>query len=106
MSVVETTSRGVRPNIYLRTPHLRYLRAVAEQESITLSGAFAAIINQHGDTMLHSPRRVEKVVPHVFLTQEQLGILDRLAAHMGITRSDMARRLIDEAMGSRILEAC
>lgn len=92
--------------IHLRTPHMRYLRTVAERESMTLSGVFATIIAYHGDVMMQSPLRVEKVPLHVFMTSDQLAILDRLAVLWGVKRSEVARRLIDQAMDERILEAC
>jgi hypothetical protein len=104
VSVTDVPRRAHHASLHLRVPHVRYLRYIADRDSIPISGAIAAIIAGHAEAALQDRRSVKKARQHFTIQEEHMELLDRLAARLGLTRSDMMRRLIDHAMGERTLE--
>lgn len=90
----------VGANIGLRTTHLRYLRMKADHDGISLSRALAGIIAAQAPDASRTLCRIEKVWVHLNLQPDHMEALDALAVRMGLTRSDVVRRLIDQARGA------
>ncbi len=107
MSAIELP-RIADATLWLRTPQANYLRRFADTEGVTFSRALAMIIAEYAEQSfdLQTNRPVQKVRQHFFLTEDHLATLDRLTVDFGLSRSEVARRLIDRARGARILEMC
>jgi hypothetical protein len=88
-----------RIDVFLRTRHAAYLRRLANREDVSLSRAFAMVVEDilPAPTPTNSPAKVRA---KMVICPENLAVLDKLARDGGISRSDVARRLIDEAMAS------
>ncbi len=89
-------------DISLRTPHVHYLEYLAEQQGLSVSGAFGFIVEKHAALALltYKPPRKEK--KHLLIEPRHADILDKLAIRSGLFKADIARRLIDEAMAKDV----
>lgn len=91
----------VKPTVtlHLRTRQARFLSEVASREDISLSRALARVIESYkpNPTGALPPPRARKAMRHLAITPSHLAVLDKLALDWGLTRTDVARRLIDEA---------
>lgn len=85
-------------DVTLRDPHVAYLERLAEREEISVSAAFANILEQRAIGMGTTERPPRKARKHFSITEPHLALLDRLTVRLGLKRSDVARRLIDWAM--------
>lgn len=82
---------------------MAYLRRRSEIHGSNLSDALAAVIEEIAlGNAACSPRIARKARAHVALSSEHLALIDRQAVRLGVVRSDVVRRLIDEAM-TRVL---
>lgn len=90
---------GARVTVRLLTPQRNYLEYVAERDEISLSRSLGLIIEGHGLGMrAHGRLPVRKTPINFVINLPHLAILDQLAGQWGLTRSDVARRLIDGAL--------
>lgn len=87
-------------DLTLRTRQVLHLEYLAEREDTTLSGALAIVLDEaKGSAADQSPTRKSiKIRKHFSLRPEHVEFLDRLASKFGLLRSDMGRRLIDQAV--------
>lgn len=96
---MERSERYVPIDLTLRSQHIQYLEYIAERDEIPLSRALGTLIERKmsvaSPAASRAPRKVDK---HVTVLSSHLAWLDRLAARLGIQRSDAVRRLIDEAL--------
>lgn len=96
---------------YLRSPQLAYLRRISEREGVSLSQALGSIIETQAEVASDQSSSSRKARTTLTLEPAQLALLDRLALKLGLSRSDVARRLIDHAQandpwGSRPVLKC
>lgn len=87
-------------DLRLRTQQALYLRRAAERDDVTLSDVFANIVERYAEIARHAPRSPRKDRCHVSISPEHLTILNKLSVMWGLSRSDVARRLIDGAVAS------
>lgn len=82
----------------LRSQHSEYLNRVAQREDTTVSAVLAGIIEAYAQpSETESKRSARKARPHLSIKPEHLALLDGLALRLGLSRSDVTRRLIDDA---------
>lgn len=83
----------------LRTQQADYLRYIADRDSTTLSAAFGAIVeNYRSRQMPLQARSPQKIRTQLYVATIDRDFLDGLAIVLGVYRSDVARRLIDDAV--------
>lgn len=82
--------------VWLRTPHLRYLRRVAEHQDIPISHVFGAILDEYA-SISESAQTPRKELVHLRLNVERIAVWNRLSVTMGVSKAEVARRIIDEA---------
>lgn len=92
----------VKVRIRLLNYHVDYLEYVADQDDLTMSKVVADILDAFEE--FHPPKHTmptqkDRVNITLSLTHDQL--LDRLSARWGVSRSEVARRLIDRAARNR-----
>jgi hypothetical protein len=94
------TKRRVGPiDLTLRTQQLQYLEYLAERDELPLSRALARIIDRCAEVpWSHPVNPTKKARKHFFLAPKHIALLDQLSVIWGLPRSDVARRLIDEAL--------
>jgi hypothetical protein len=89
----------VRVNLYLRSRQIQYLEYLAERHECALSHAVGRIVGRARQTTdLEVGRPAQKECRHFSLDQTHIGFIDLLAAKWGVNRSEVARRLIDDAL--------
>lgn len=98
-----STNAAPRPknsvDVRLRSREVAYLEYLAERDEISVSKAFGLVVERHAQSAETLPRRpIRKVRSHFWMKPEHLVILDRLAVKWGVFRSDVARRLIGQAL--------
>jgi len=91
--------------LHLRSHHTAYLGAVAEREEVTLSQAFAAMIERYGNIVSVDYKSPHKARQHLSIGADHLQMLEARAARAGVSRSEMSRRVIDAAMIDAMIEA-
>lgn len=83
----------------LLSHEVKFLERYAAQEEISVSRALGRVIDESAwlplDTRRKSPSQVNR---HLWLTDESLALLERLRARMGLSRSDVVRRILDGAI--------
>lgn len=86
-------------DLYLRSKQVGYLEYLAERHDCHLSHAVGQIVGRARQTVdVETVRPQEKVRIHLVLDVTHLSFIDRLGVVWGIWRSDVVRRLIDDAM--------
>lgn len=86
----------------LRTQQADYLERVAESEETSLSQAFGSILEaMAGETDIPAKSPTWRVRKHLVIDPRHQDVLNRLAAKWGLSKSDVARRLIDQASAAR-----
>lgn len=91
--------RDRRTKVYLRTQQFHYLEYVAERDEITLSKAFASVLDSFKST--HKPTLKPtnyKRVLCMALTADEHAFLARVATDRGVKPSIIARQIIDMVM--------
>ncbi len=85
-------------DLTLRTQHVQYLEYIADRDDIPLSHALEKVLADAaaGDAPPNG-RRTVKIRKHFSIAVAHVTFLDTMAARLGLWRSDVARRLIDEA---------
>ena len=87
----------LRLDVVLRTHQHTWLRGVADRQDTSISRVFGTLIESRPAPMRsRSPPKESRA--HVVILPHHLAMLDRLAIEAGVNRSEMARRLIDEAL--------
>ena len=86
--------------INLRSRHAEYLEELSAKEAFTQSEVLAALLQRHTSSTDAKRLSVYKTRKHLGITGENLAILDRLAVQLGFSRSEVVRRLIDEAINT------
>lgn len=81
----------------LRTQHVAYLRDAARWGNLDISKAFGAAIDAATGAACKAGSTGKPLRVHVSIKSGHLAILDRMAIETGLSRSEVARRLIDEA---------
>ncbi len=83
----------------LRTQHVDYIEYLAERDDTNFSRAFGALleakIQPSPDKRSKPPRKIRK---RMMFIAYHLELLDQLSEKLGLSRSDTARRIIDEAL--------
>ena len=88
-------------DLRLRTHHAECLHIIARRDEISVSKAFANILEKHADLTdpsISEPAHKSRL--HLWASLTHIAILDRLSVKWGLTRSDVARRLIDRELAS------
>lgn len=90
----------VRCVLTLRTQQIDYLEYLAERDDTNLSRAFGRIIErkivvQPPTEQARASRKLRKTLT---LLPSHLEMIDQMSESLGLPRSDIARRLIDEAL--------
>jgi hypothetical protein len=76
-----------------------YLERIAERDEVSVSRALANLIDtQIAPASFEVKRPAHKVRRHIWISDEHLELLQRLTARMGLSRSDVVRRLLDGAL--------
>ena len=78
-----------------------WLHIIARRDEISVSKAFANILEKHADLTdpsISEPAHKSRL--HLWASLTHIAILDRLSVKWGLTRSDVARRLIDRELAS------
>ena len=98
-SEVKTRSNVVA-NFTLRSHHAYYLRRLAERDDVSISQAFRGILEHARANAFGTPPTLPARLRRscIMVSSEQLLALDAMAVQCGLTRSEVARRLIDSAM--------
>lgn len=85
-------------DLTLRTSQVDYLEYLAECWEAPFSRALRRLIDSRIAAEMDAPSRPpRKFRKHVKLEAHHLTFIDKIAAREGLSRSDIARRLIDEA---------
>lgn len=83
---------------HLRDTQASYLERKAEQDGVTESMVLREILDTYSDAVATPPSvRPRKASKNVVLGVHQIAILDALCVRWGLTRSDVVRRIIDDA---------
>lgn len=96
----------IRVQFDLRTPHVTYLKALADRREIprrSISRAIGQIIGDLAEEIGTLPPLATptlKVTKHVSITVTEIESLDQLSMRWGLNRSDVLRRLIDHHRSS------
>lgn len=86
-------------DLTLRTQQVHYLEYVSERDDVPLSRALASIIARKMESQrLDGPRPAKKERKHFNILVVHLAFVDRLCITLGLPRSEVVRRLIDEAL--------
>lgn len=86
-------------DILLRDHHVEFLTFLAEESGSTVSVALSKILARTVASPKKSPSKPSKSVrKHLVFIPAQLAMIDRMAVLFGVQRSDIVRRLIDEAI--------
>lgn len=86
-------------DIYIRSRQHQYLEYLAERDGCAFSRAFEKIIKLAiQNLILDSPGRTEEIRKHIGIGMPSLEFIDRLSVLWGLPRSDVVRRLIDDAL--------
>lgn len=86
-------------DLTLRTQQIVYLEYLSERDDSPLSHALGKIIDKAMLVIvLEQGRPTRKVRKHFSMSPAHVAFIDRLSVKWGIPRSDVARRLIDEAL--------
>lgn len=89
-------------DVTLRSTQADYIAYLARREDISQSKALGLILEDWAskvpDGIRRAPRKARK---HFWIKPHHLALLDTLAARWGLSRSDVARRLIDAAAAER-----
>lgn len=97
----ERSGSSAAVTVRLTSPQLEHLKQLSQWDDKSLSRCLGEIIERQGGGIRYFPRRPPKNVPVNFVINlPHLVVLDRLAIFWGITRSEVARRLIDSALAS------
>lgn len=85
-------------DLKLRADRVRFLEYLADRDGTSVSRALGTVIDFYapvptGSAVVDSRERERK---HVWIDQDHLAVIDRLAVEWGILRSDVVARLIDE----------
>jgi len=91
----------VKPTVTLslRTRQANYLAQIAARKDVSLSRAFAQVIERYrvppsAASVLAAPPRIART--HFVMDPDHLALIDALALAWGLSRTDVARRIIDE----------
>jgi hypothetical protein len=85
-------------DLTLRSRQVQYLEYIAERDDLPLSHALEKVLScAMSAEAPETSRRTVKIRKHFSLGVVHIEFLDTLAARLGLLRSDVARRLIDEA---------
>lgn len=104
MSLSDNDEAPVKPSrttvdLTLRTKQVQYLEYIAERDDIPLSHALGQILASAIETEAPATeRKTIKIRKHFSLTIQHVQFLDKLSTRYGLWRSDIARRLIDDAL--------
>ena len=83
----------------LRTPQIGYLEHQARWDGISLSQAFASILDRYAPAHISSiPATGGSERRHLTIDPDHAAVLADLSVKWGMERSEVARRLIDIAM--------
>jgi hypothetical protein len=84
-------------DVLLRTHQHSWLRGVARRDEVSISKVFGGLIEALAPQPIgRAPTKEYRA--HVVITGANLLALERRAVEAGINRSEMARRMIDEAL--------
>ena len=99
MDAEDDAQKSVRIDFTLRSRQVQYLEYLSERDGEPFSHALAKIITWAlQNLMVDAPGRTEKVRKHVMIPEECLDFVDILSSRWGLPRSDVVRRLVDDAM--------
>jgi len=85
-------------NVELLTPQTAYLEYLAERDGINLSEALGTIIVRiRSPQLCQSGASAKRDRRHLRIHPDHLARVDDIAARAGLPRSEILRRLIDEA---------
>lgn len=91
-------SPATRTHIDLRTRQVQYLEYIAERDDISISHAMQKVIESAIDKIyVDPPLNAQKIRLHLTVAPKCDTYLKLLASRWGIRKSDVARRLIDDA---------
>jgi hypothetical protein len=92
-------------DVHLRTQHVEYLSYIAGRDEVSVSRAFASVVEQYAEIVAVTYKSARKASKHLSVGPDHLRILDGRAAVAGLSRSEMSRRLIDAAIIDAAIEA-
>jgi hypothetical protein len=81
----------------IRTHQRSWLKRVAEREDVPVSTVFATLIETCCAQIVNRPPTKE-FRAHVMIGDNHLQMLEQMARAAGVNRSEMARRMIDQAL--------
>lgn len=83
-------------DLTLRTPQVEYLQYLANWGDASLSDVFGSILERHALTV--DPARIKAAKrerKHFAIHPDHAAAIDRLTVQWGVSKSEVARRLID-----------
>lgn len=103
--ITATNEPKVLIDLQLRTPQLVFINRFALREGLTFSGAISKIMEIQmaeyksggDDAQSKSAHPTKKVRKHISIHTKHVVHIDNLGVKLGLCRSDVARRLIDDA---------
>lgn len=101
MTTTKQKQRGVPVFLILRTHHIDYLAHLCDRHYLDRPHeALARVIEQNLNKPVAKERSQTPKVSrlHTALQQNHLAFIDRMAKSTGVERSDVVRRLLDEAL--------
>lgn len=91
-------------DVRLRTQQARYLERVKEREGLSLSRVFGEILARYTAEVATLPiKPTQKARRHLWIEPRELEILNRLSIKWGVSKGEVARRVIDAAIAEDVL---
>lgn len=98
-ALVRTKDPRVWVDLTLRSDHADYLEYIADRDSLLLSHALEAVLDEVAQRLSQVPQRRpnRKRRVHVSIAKSRLLLVDLLVVKWGIKRSQVVMRLVDMA---------
>jgi hypothetical protein len=91
---------GIPIEFSFRTQHVEYLTLLAERWETSISDAFRTLVDKKIAAAANEPARPpsKQITKHLTVSAKHLQFIDGMAGQTGLSRSDVARRLINEML--------